>query len=86
MERSKLLATDQWSRLESRQDPRPTKSAFQWEAVVVHTDEMCDSKDKGQVVPCPTECQDMKKNMGSECTNSLSGRLILGENCPDSLS
>ena len=48
-------------------------------------DEMCDSKDKGEVVPCPTECKDMKTNVGSECTNSLSVRLILGENCPDSV-
>lgn len=64
MEPSKVLPTNQWSRFESRQDPRPTKSAFQWEAVAEHIDEMCDSKDKGEVVPCPTECQDTKTNVG----------------------
>ena len=48
-------------------------------------DEMCDSKDKGGVVPCPTECQDMKTHVRSECTISLLGLLILEEKCPDSV-
>jgi hypothetical protein len=52
---------------------------------VEHIDEMCDNKDKDAVVPCPTECQDMKTNVGSECMSSLSGSLTLGENCPGSV-
>jgi hypothetical protein len=61
------------------------ESAFQWMAVTEHTDEMCDGKEKDEVVPCPAECQDMTANVGSKCINSLSCRSILGENFPDSV-
>jgi hypothetical protein len=76
-------ASDQGSNPGRLRGPRSLLSSGS--RVVERIDEMCDCKDEGEFVACPTECQDMKTNVGSECTNSLSGRFILGENCPDSV-